>query len=885
MIDPFGADKPIARTNADDFLNGDPLFNKISFSIKGGVRYFVIDGPPKSGKTSFTNVISENLPAGFIGVQLNLEFLGENPLFSMYDQIFSAIFRKLLEKGYMEQSNKFFKTWKKQVSGGDLEINPEDELLEVGSRIALHIQNPNSAVTIDSSLIQNDISQLKVFTKEIYSEFIDFVIILDDPQGLLNVDPKTQNAFLGLFYNPASLMFLSTTNLDFASTSKERINSSLLEFFVSRLPDNTNVTSLQKLDSTDISQLIKKVRREIDSKKLDEIARSVRNVAGGHPHLSKLLLNNMERRSELTGKFEVDTSSCEDLIKSQYEKISESSQQQFLLLKKVRESDSRTFLNLARILLASTESSTGRSGVRQGITPVKSLSEIILSIHAPKPISADALDEEIRIHLKTIRDFWESGLFRVIDNDGRLLSLEERPLSDFINSDTKILSQSDPLILAYIRICARELNTDFSIPSRQDYLSTTTSLFARDLVNFLVPRDEVQSKRRYILAGKPNDKSEDAFEVTITKIKAAIEEDNLPILFKYFYKPIRNTLIFNQETSNSMDLVKHPVALNLIFSELNLPELREFSYVLMLDDYEEQKNVELRFKSWLDKNSPIMELFYKIKVIDYSFQPISRSIFRDLVFLSGRSARLRQCFDFFFNEEYAEVRNRLQTDLQNELQLFDAHETFLESRQGFQRVAQSFSYMAAATGLYSDALKGFEVALKDSYSNSMMIEDNRAICYANLGDFGTAVEISGRNLVMLRDKPFDQDEYYKLIYLPLKSNNQVLGSNSLNLKNWSLELYELQHAILLMSKKKLAPLKESEIDFLESFGKSLNSYIDSFSKDTTLPIQRMLAFYLASVDSRTMAEAILERLISTSDQTPQVQAAISDLDEIKAWGA
>jgi hypothetical protein len=47
----------------------------------------------------------------------------------------------------------------------------------------------------------------------------------------------------------------------------------------------------------------------------------------------------------------------------------------------------------------------------------------------------------------------------------------------------------------------------------------------------------------------------------------------------------------------------------------------------------------------------------------------------------------------------------------------------------------------------------------------------------------------------------------------------------------------------------------------------------------------MLAFYLMSVDSSAMAEKLLESFISTSNQTVQVQAAISDLGEIKARGA
>jgi hypothetical protein len=124
-----------------------------------------------------------------------------------------------------------------------------------------------------------------------------------------------------------------------------------------------------------------------------------------------------------------------------------------------------------------------------------------------------------------------------------------------------------------------------------------------------------------------------------------------------------------------------------------------------------------------------------------------------------------------------------------------------------------------------------------------------------------------------------------LVYIPFKSNQDILGSNSIEIEEWSLFTYELQHAILLLSKKRVAPLLEPERNFLTNFSETISQESLTSFADTKQPIHRMLAFYLMSVDSPVMAEKFLERFISTSNQAVQVQAAISDLDEIRGGGS
>jgi len=888
-LDPFGAEFPISRPkpNEIEFQNGEPLFDEISQGIINGTKNFIIYGPEKSGKTSFTNVLPENLPVGFIGVKVELEFLGEEPIYSVYDQIFSSIFRKLLEKGYLEEKNDYYKSWTKQVNRGDLDVDPELELLALGSRIAFHRKNPTSTITVDKGLIQNDWLRLKNFTLTIHPEFSNFIIILDDPQQILNLDPKTQSSFFRLFETKESPLLLITVNLVKNLNKKETTELSLLDLLTERLPNARLDKSLQKLDSENISEIIKKVRPELDPTKMDRVSRSVRNVTGGHPYLIKLLLNNMDKRAKKTGKFEVDTASCESLIDSQLLKLSPEAVMFYRTLKKLRATNTDDFLKISTVLLATTQTrARPRSGRKIAISD-KSLTEIVLSNYAPKPINANLLDSELFSYLKSVQGVWSMGLFKIIDNDGKIISANEVPDSSFISIQSKIVTDIDPLILAYLRISARELNKDFVMPSTQSYFSTTTNLFARGLVDFLLPENIEMVSSRKIRAYSPIDDSEIYEEGLTSRITRALNENDLQTLYSHFYSPIRNIIMYNSFNSKTAFEIRSgtPVIINVIFSELNLPEYREFSYILYLQPEIEISDIEANFVSWLETNSPIMELFYKVKVVEHSIAIFPESLFKDLVFICGRSMRFSSAFNFFQEDRFKELKDYLQEHLRHELLLVDQYEDFSASREGFQRNAQSLSFMAASSGLFEESLNGFEWAIKDSYSNSIMIEDNKLVALANLGNLDKAVEISWRNLKMLRDKRLEPDAYYKLVYIPFKSNLDILGSNAIEIDEWSLFTYELQHAILLLSKKRITPLLNPERDFLTNFAGTLSQESLTSLIDTKQPIHRMLAFYLMSVDSPTMAEKFLEHFISTSNQPVQVQAAISDLDEIRGGGS
>ena len=887
-LDPFGAEQPIKRpvSNDREFQNGEPLFNEISKAIKNGTKNFVVYGPEKSGKTSFTNVLPDNLPVGFIGVRVELEFLGEEPIYSVYDQIFSSVFRKLIEKGYLEEKNEYYKAWTNQVDRMDLDVNPDLELLAIGSRIALYLKTPTSPITINKGLIENDWLRLKKFTSEIYPDFIDFMIILDDPQQLLNLDPKTQTSFFRVFETEKSPLLLVTVNLFKKLSKKENADLSLLDLLIGRLPDLRLDLSLQKLGRNDISEIIKEVRRDLDPKSMVKVSRSVRDVTGGHPYLIKLLLNNIDKRSKQTGKFEVDRTSCEGFIDSRLVKLLPEPVTMYQTLKKLRATDTPDFLKLSIVLLATSQSRARPGSGRRVLASHKSLTEIVLNNYAPKAVNQSLLDSELESYLKCIQKYWRAGLFNVLDNDGKEINSIESGESSFININSRIVTDIDPLILAYLRISARELDENFVTPSTRTYFITTTDRFAESLVDFLLPEDNKLLSTRKIPAYSPSNNLKIAEEGLTTRISKAVRQSDLRSLYTHFFIPLRDIINYNFINSGNVSepATGTPVIFNLVLSELNLPEFREFSFILYLEPKVRESDLEARFTSWLDTHAPIMELFYKIKVVQHSLEPFPDSLFKNLLFICGRALRFKTTFEHFRENRFVELRNFLKDHLKHELILIDQYPDFSESREKFQRIAQSLSFMAASTGLFEPALKGFGFAIKDTYSNAIMIEDNKSIVLANLGDLENAADVSLRNLQMLREKRLEHDDYYKLIYIPFRSNHEVPGSSAIEIQKWSLFTYELQHAILLLEKKKTAPLRESEHDFLKVFAESMTHETLSSLLATKQPIHRMLAYYLVSVDSHPMAVELLERFISTNSDSPQAQAAISDLTEIKTRG-
>ena len=159
----FNPESPV--TALSDFYGYRPLSYVINRGLSENKKTTLLLSRQKGGKTSIINVLPEMIQNGSLPVSINLDLLGPNPVVPMYMQVFNAIFRMLIKREIIESDNPYYVAWSKQVNRGDLSVAMEDELLEIGSKIAFYLNNPNSPVTFDSGLIESDWEKLQIFIK------------------------------------------------------------------------------------------------------------------------------------------------------------------------------------------------------------------------------------------------------------------------------------------------------------------------------------------------------------------------------------------------------------------------------------------------------------------------------------------------------------------------------------------------------------------------------------------------------------------------------------------------------------------------------------------------------------------------------------------------
>src|ERR1019366_5029368 len=116
MIDKFGINPDIPVEDPEDFFGSQKIFQDINQALKNHCKTIVIPAKGREGKTSFRNVLPHFLTENYIGVPINLDFLELNPIFPMVEQVFSAVLRTLLEKSYLDDNQKYFDSWRKQVN-------------------------------------------------------------------------------------------------------------------------------------------------------------------------------------------------------------------------------------------------------------------------------------------------------------------------------------------------------------------------------------------------------------------------------------------------------------------------------------------------------------------------------------------------------------------------------------------------------------------------------------------------------------------------------------------------------------------------------------------------------------------------------------------------
>lgn len=872
-----GGFNPTSPVNSSsDFYNLRPLTYVINKGISENKKCTLLLGRQKGGKTSITNVLPEVIQTGYLPVSVTLDLLGPNPVFPMYAQVFNAIFRALIKREIIESDNPSHVAWSKQVNRGDLHVAIEDELLELGSRIAFYLNNPNSPITIDSGLLDSDWEKMHSFVKLKFPDFQNIVIILDNPKNLMLVDDQTRNSFIRLFASDKAPLLICALDIP----SESEVEGSLFEFLRKSLPDDPNIFPLPVLGIDHVVDLLEKNHPELGQKSWIATAQKVHSITGGEPYLVKSLLQIAERRNRSSEEFNITAANCFELIQSQKANLSTADIEKLKALENLQKDDTSVFIAAANTILAISGSKGSLRNKRRLTRQLKTPKQIVLADHAPEAVYEKDIDVEVSDYLSQLKKIWHLGLFFSIDGDGKSINHSEHPGSELIEVNAKLSADTHPLILSYLQIAAKEINKDYQSPSPQGYFQNTSTRFAVDLTKFITGSEENSHfNRSFIRATDSQSRATNRVDSLSGEINRSITDLDYELFSSYFSSPIQLASKQNRFFSEKSTDVNKFAALTLLFSERNFPEIQEFAFLINVSRGKSIQKLEADVQSWIETKSVIMELSYSIELTEFTLVEVPEEFVEEVRFLSTRTDRESLYMSLFGDNNFQSLEVVLLPDLERELEALNKFDQDSELFRDFKSdIAQRMGYMAACCGGYSSAIKAFDLARKINFNSTIMIEDDKLVSYAYLGEIEKAVSISSEIIRMLGTKNMQQDEFWKLFFIPSESSLNFRGSVSMGPQAWPAFTYELQHATLLLVKKQTVPLTEPERDFLTKFDSLIaDGDLYRFVSDK-LPLHRLFACFLNLTGRKSEAIEILKRMTQHPNLFDALQVECAHID-------
>lgn len=864
----------------EDFYGINRLSHLINTGLSEGRKFTFLLGRPKSGKTSITNVLPKVIEDGFIPIPFSLDLLGPNPSFSMYTQVFNSIFRALIKRQILDTDDKAYLAWARQVNRGDLGVDLGDEILAIGSRIAFYLNNPGSPITIDTGLIESDWERLFDYVKSKYPDFHNFVFIIDNPNNLLLVDDQTRNSFLRVFKTNKSPLMICTLEIP----NDPKLGDSLVEFFRKSISEEPNLFGLPLLNVDNIIDLLQKTHPELDQDSLIRIARRVYSITR-EPYLVKSLLEIAALRTRSSDIFTISSEDCFELINSQKANLASSDIEKLKLLESIHKEDKALFMTAVKTVLAVSDDQRKLRSRERHTRQLKTPKQIVLNSHAPEGIYENEITSEIQTYVSQLRRLWNLGLFTLVDGDGQTIDSKIYSDNNLITEDSNLSADTHPLILSYLQIAAKEIQSDFKSPSSQGYFKNTSTKFALDLVRFITQsQDRSEFDQPFIRGNETKSRASSPVEGLANVIRDAVQLRDHNSFTSYFALPIQAVSRQNRFFSNDPEVVHSYFVLTLLFSERNFPETSEFIFLMRMPSTSTTQLIGEIVDSWIEIKSIVMELGYSIQLVDKQVLEISNEFLDEVRFLSTRSDRGRLYMNLFQKGDFEQLEHLLIPDLNQELVLSNQLGVDSEIMKEFRSdLAQRMGYMATCCGHFSLALDAFKVARKTDFSAIIMIEDDKLVANAYLGNLEEAITISNEILRMLRTKGLGDHSYWKLFYSPLESFRLFKGSASFELSSWTMFAYELQHAILLLEKKAYFALTDAEIEFLQTFSRFLELNPPWELVYAKQPLHRVLASYFKLNGQSEQALVILQQLNDDFDMlgTLQWESSRSDLLHMK----
>lgn len=867
--------QPVKKSS--DFYKIDLVENYINTHLSKGVKTILFSGFQKSGKTSLVNVLPQIVKEGFIPVTLTFDFDGPNPTIHMYTQVFNSIFMALVEQKILEHDNAAVIAWSQQVNRGDLTVDISKELLEIGSRIAFYMNNPSSPVTIDSNFLDSQWKKLSNFVKKEYLQFENFVLILDNPTNLMNVDDATRNSFLRLLKSEKAPVLVCALN------GLDKTKGSLGDYFRNSLPGGTRFVSTPVLEVNDIIEILQNKRLNTSDEKLINNAVKVYSVSSGNPYLVKSLLQIAMRRSPNPNEIEITSAYCSELIQSQRVNLSSSDIKKLKALESLQKNDNKLFMAAARTLLATSSSEEFLRMARARSAQFKTPTQIILQSHAPDAIYENVINSEVSDYVKNLKKLWKYGFFFLVDVDGRSINSVENDNYNLITENSNISSDTHTLILSYLQIASEEIDPEFIRPSHLSYFKQTSKKFSEDLAKF-TSKDDSKSVTANYLPAIWNRYAESTITETLSRqIEQSIQKFDIDAFLSIFPLHRLKSHRENFISGNSYDKKKFFV-LTLGFVSRDLLETQEFAYIVRVPHKETEETLLGDVKSWIETKSAIMELRYSINLTSAKLLEIPSDFIENVGFCASRSERWSKYFSLFKDGDFSKLAGILIRDIKQELDLIEKLDPSSRLMNNFKSdKLHKMGYMLACCGEFELAMSSFEKSHYPDHQTTINVEDDKIVCAAYLGDIEKAVALSSNILELLNHENIKNAEYWKILYIPWNSTSKKAGSHSMGPQKWSTLVYRLQHAILLLTKKQRFPLTLSEREFLSEI--ELEFPGGDIEKEVLIKLpHRLVAYYLKMQGRLDEAKIVLNMLIKNPEEFDllQIECAKMDLEQLDA---
>jgi hypothetical protein len=840
-------------------------------------------GEKKGGKTSLANVLPQYLvESTHIPVPLQLDLTASNQSFSIVSQLFTAIFNELIKYDPQGEKNPFYLTWRRQVNSADTDINPEEELIEIGSKIAFHLKFPNSPMTIEPVTINKDLNNLQQYVRN-NTNFRNLVVILDNPINLLNLDDSAKSLFSRLFCNENSPLLICTlaegqiseTNMD---------GENLFSFLKKHLLPTTEYLRIPNMSRENIAELITHTEDNYQNSTVRKLSTSVYQFTNGNPYLTKMLLRIVGSKRNALYSPELNASDFTKLISQSRFLLSKRATEMIDVLNKIRTERNSKIVSALDVIIGASAQKNPAGVVK--FDGLKNPREIILTKFLPEEIVE--LDSKVSEFVNNLRELWRENLFTIIDEDFNEISYEINPNSELITAYSRICVIEDKFLLAYTRVLARDIDPAYKFPSRISYLSGSVSKFSQQILvhalnSNLEPEGKSSIGSKYILGRAPKRDLNNWFEGNAdVSIKESIDNLDHENFSSYFRLGLEGSPFARLEAESEGCSY---ICLTLAFRQIELPELEERPFLIRLASDENLEEIELRLIAWHSSNKSNMESQYGIVLESYAFIPIDTNFVEEVIFLNTRGFRLSKYFDLFEKNAYEELATIIKNHLELEIEFatkFDSSSSLM--RNFYSNGAMQMSYMAACTGLFNLAMEGFDYCKANDHNQMLMLQDDRAICYALIGDISQAIIHSHQVFEKVsRSQTITSSGYWKLSYIPFNTSSTVMGSYSTFSEKWSSVAYQIQHAIFLIIKGRSGELTDSDREFLKLTDELLS---EAFVKNLAIsdsPIHRLLAFYLHSTSRNEEAIDVLTAMLRNEKkfESLQVNCARMDLSEIE----